>query len=88
MAFLRAREIENEIKNRGHERGVVWCLQVLAEQQIALQKDVRGLAELIDQMSNIIQQMTTVSENMKHAVDKLNSQGLFEDGMPKNTQDL
>lgn len=88
MAFLRAREVEDQIKQRGYERGVVWCLQTLAEQQIALQQDMRTLAELVDQQTNIIMQFATVSQNMKNALDNLNSAALFEDGMPKNTQDL
>lgn len=87
MAFLRAREVEDQIKQRGFERGTVWCLQTLAEQQIALQQDMRTLAELVDQQTNIIMQFATVSENMKNALDKLNSDALFEDG-PKNTQDM
>lgn len=88
MAFLRAREVEDEIRKRGPERGVVWCIQTLAEQQIALQKDVRELAMLIDQMANITQQFSIVAGNMKDAVDKLNSEALYEDGMDKNTQAL
>ena len=88
MAFLRAREVEAEIQNRGSERGVIWCIQTLAEQQIALQKDVRELAQLLDGMASIIGQFTTVAENMKGAVDKLNNERLYEDGMDKNTQNL
>jgi hypothetical protein len=88
MAFLRAREIEDEIRNRGMERGTIWCLQTLAEQQIALQKDMRELATLLDAMADIVGQFSTIAENMKGAVDKLNNEALYNDDMPKNTQDL
>lgn len=88
MAFLRAREVEDQIKRRGFEKGTVWCLQTLAEQQIALQQDMRALAEIVDKMADITQSFAGVAENMKIAVEKLNSERLYEDGMPKNTQDL
>lgn len=86
--FLRAREIKGVLNERGYEKGVVWCLEVLAEQQIALQKDMRDLANLVDQMANITQSLVGVGEQMKSTIEKLNSEALYEDGMGKNTQDL
>lgn len=88
MAFLRAREVETEFQNRGPERATIWCIQTLAEQQIALQKDIRELATLLDAMADIVGNFSTIAENMKGAVDKLNNEALYEDGMGKNTQDL
>lgn len=84
--FLRAREIKGIMKERGESAGTVWCLEVLAEQQIALQKDVRNLAAAIDQMANIITNFTHVAEGMKSTIEKLNSD-FQEDGLSKNTQD-
>lgn len=88
MAFLRAREVKGIIKERGETAGTIWCLEVLAEQQIALQKDIRELATMMDQLTSIVGQFTSVAENMKNAVETLNSRRLYDDDMPKNTQDL
>lgn len=86
MAFLRARDIESQIKNRGMEKGTVYCLQVLAEQQIALQRDMRELADSVNLMANIVQSLTHVGEQMKMTIEKLNSE--HEDDLDINTQAL
>lgn len=86
MAFIRAREIEGELRNRGPEKGVLYVLQVLAEQQIALQKDMRTLAQSVEQMADIITQFTTVTENMKQAIETIGSDN--DDGLDRNTLTL
>lgn len=86
MAFLRAREVEGIIRERGIERGTVHMLATLAEQQIALQKDMRLLAESVDMMANIVQQFGVISENMKNTMEKLNSDIENEDGLGHSTQ--
>lgn len=87
MAFIRAREIEQELKSRGPEKGTLYVLQVLAEQQIALQKDMRDLAVSVNQMADIIQSVVTVGENMKTTIERLNSD-MDDDGLDRNTQNL
>lgn len=84
MSYIRAREIEAEIINRGWDKGVVYVLQVLAEQMIAQQKDMRDLAGSVNQMADIITQFATVSENMKLTIEKLNSD-MRDDGLDRNT---
>ena len=88
MAFIRAREIEQELKSRGTERGTLYVLQVLAEQQIALQKDMRNLAQSVDQMANIIQSVVTVGENMKATIERLSSDMDNSDDLDRNTYAL
>lgn len=88
MAFIRSREIEGELKNRGHERGTLYVLQVLAEQQIALQKDMRLLAQSVDQMATIVQSVVTVGENMKTVLDSMKSGDDDDTGFGHNTQDI
>lgn len=86
MAFLRAKDIEDQLRHRGSERGTVYCLQVLAEQQIALQRDMRTLAEMMEQMTDILQSVTLVGENMKNVLDSVGKQK--EDDLDPNTYAL
>lgn len=89
MAFIRAREIEGELRNRGHERGTLYVLQVLAEQQIALQKDMRDLADIVNKVSDIAGYMVQTADNMKDALTQLRSEAIGEDdGLDRNTQAL
>lgn len=87
MAFIRARQIEDELKHRGTEKGTLYVLQVLAEQQIALQKDMRDCAQSLDQMANIIGQVVTVGENMKATIEALNRED-DDQGLDINTHQL
>lgn len=84
MSYIRAREIESELVNRGFEKGTLYVLQVLAEQQIAQQKDMRFLADSVNQMADIIGHLTVVGENMKLTIEKLNSDAR-EDDLDRNT---
>ena len=87
MAFIRAKEVEEQIRKRGMERGTVYCLQVLAEQQIALQKDIRECAELLNGMMDILNGVTTVGERMKQALEGLGKEP-EDDGLDRNTYAL
>jgi hypothetical protein len=87
MAYIRAREIEQELKNRGQDRGTLYILQVLAEQMIAQQKDMRDLADSVNMMANIIQSLVVVGDNMKMTIEKLNSD-MGDDDMDRNTFQL
>lgn len=84
MSYIRAREVEQEIKNRGYEKGTVYVMQVLAEQMIAQQRDMRDLADSVNMMADIIKSVVTVGENMKMTIDKLNSDAR-EDDLDRNT---
>lgn len=79
MAFIRARDIEDILKNRGPERGMMYLFSTLAEQQIALQQDTRRMAQALDQMSDIITAFTTVAEGMKSTIEKLNGDAAHEE---------
>jgi hypothetical protein len=87
MAYIRAREVEQEIRDRGHERGTVYVLQVLAEQMIAQQRDMKDLADSVNMMADIIKSVVTVGENMKMTIDRLNSD-MRDDDMDRNTFQL
>lgn len=87
MSYIRAREIEAELTNRGFEKGVLYVLQVLAEQMIAQQKDMRDLAASVNQMADIITSVVQVGENMKLTIEKLNSD-MADDGQDRNTFQL
>jgi t-SNARE complex subunit (syntaxin) len=85
MAFLRARDVEFHFRNKGAERGALYVCTVLAEQQVQNQQDIRQLAELIDQMSNIMNSMMGVADNMKNAVETINGNMSREEGLGAST---
>lgn len=86
MAFLRARDVEDIMRYKGQERGTVHMLATLAEQQIALQKDMRMLADSVNMMADIVQQFGVISENMKNTMESLNSDLQNEDDLGSSTQ--
>lgn len=87
MAFIRARDIEDIIRNRGMERGTVHVLQTLAEQQRELMSNQRELGDLINSMMDIIPALVTVGEGMKSTIEKLNSDAAHAE-LGHNTQSL
>lgn len=68
---LKARNIQDEIAAHGFEKGVVRCLEMLAEYQGVIRESQFTLAQQLDQMANLIGQFVTVAENMKSAIDVL-----------------
>lgn len=74
------------LKSKGMEKGTIYVLSVLAEQQVALQNDTRDLAMLLDQMMNVMNNLTLVGENMKNAVESLRSADKDDDGLGPSTQ--
>lgn len=88
MAFIRAREIEEQLRNRGFERGVLYVLQVLAEQQIALQNSQRDQADMLNKMTDIQIGLVTVGEQMKNHLQQVDRMMNEEDGLDRNTYAL
>ncbi len=86
MALMRARDVEAEFRKRGMERGTVYVCTVLAEQQMAQQKNIRELAEMVDQMATLMTGLVAVGENMKSAVETLNGNAQREEDMGFSTQ--
>lgn len=87
MALLKARDIENELKSRGFERGTLYVLQTLAEQHAQHHKDLMTLARYFDQMVNSMDGMMNVAGAMKEALDKIGREKAEPDLGP-NTQGL
>lgn len=80
--MIRGRDIEQLLRSRGFERGTTHALVALAEQHSHLRKEVLDIANLVNQMSEIIQGMTAVAENMKVAVERINREMDTEDMSP------
>lgn len=68
---LKARNIQDEIAAHGFERGVVKCLEMLAEYQGVIRESQFEIAQRLDQMSTIIGQFVTVAERMKTTIETL-----------------
>lgn len=68
--MLKAKDIEHEVKKRGFDRGVVYCIQTLAEQHRAQQMQLRELANYFNQMVDLIQNLVPAVEQAKALVDR------------------
>lgn len=69
--MLKAREVRGRVQTMGFEKGTVYCLEALAEQQSVIRQEARMLAQMLDQMIDIVTQLAAVGENMKSAVGQL-----------------
>lgn len=85
---MKTREVRERIQSMGFEKGVVWCLEALNEQQIQLGRDINELAQLFDKLTDSMQQLTGAMEHAKSAVESLQERQQQEDGLGVNTQAL
>lgn len=79
---MRSRDIEQVVRDMGHEKGTVHCLIVLAEQHSALMQEVRETQQLVDKMADIVGNFVAVANEMKLAVDSMKGKYDEEDGTP------
>lgn len=84
---MRAREIEEEIKNRGFERGVVYVLSALAEQNNQNKRDIREMAVMLDKVIDMSGGIMAVAENMKGALEGFGSD-MREPSLGASTQHM
>ena len=68
---LKARDIKGHLKAHGYEHGTALCLEVLAEEQGAMREAIANLAEMVDKMSDIIVQVTSVTTQHQTAISKV-----------------
>ena len=84
---LKARDIAGHMKAHGIEKGTVLCMQVLAEEQGAMREAISNLAEMMDQLSDIIVSVTQVTGQQQTSLEKVqkvmgSSDNYAEDGAP------
>lgn len=83
---LRARDARERLKDRA-DLQVSYCIEALAEQHGVLKQQVMGLAEMLDQMTRILTDLTSVAVNMKAATNALKRiDPDDDDGAPPVTQ--
>lgn len=69
--MIKGREVEDIIKNRGFEKGVMYILVTLIERSNSLEKALIDVSQQLNQMVNIIDQFTHVAENMKRSHERM-----------------
>jgi hypothetical protein len=83
---LKARDVTGHLKAHGYEKGAELMFQVLAEEQAAIREAMANLAEMMDQLSNIIVDVTSVTTQHQTAISKF-KQTMGEDEAQPTTRD-
>ena len=80
---LKARDVKGHLKAHGYEMGTALCLEVLAEEQQAMREAISNLAEMMDKLSDIIVNVTSVTTQHQSAIQKVQqTMGEGDDGKP------
>ena len=85
--MLKARDVRAALLTKGMEKGTVYCLETLAEQQSHMMKRLVELAQYFDKMVETMNNVTAVGGAMKNELDRLKSIG-NEDDLDPNTENL
>ena len=68
---LKARDVQGHLKAHGYEKGTELMFKVLAEEQGAMRESIAQLAEMMNQLSDIIVQVTQIGEHQADAITKV-----------------
>jgi hypothetical protein len=71
MPLIRARDLRVTIKEMGFEKGIVHVLELVLEQQVELQQNMRTVAELADRCIDELGKLIAFGGQMKQTVDQL-----------------
>ncbi len=71
MPLIRARDLRVIIKEMGFEKGMVHVLELVLEQQVELQQNMRTVAELADRCIDELGKLIAIGGQMKQTVDQL-----------------
>jgi hypothetical protein len=71
MPLIRARDLRVIIKEMGYEKGIVHVLELVLEQQVELQQNMRTVAELADRCIDELGKLIAIGGQMKQTVDQL-----------------
>jgi hypothetical protein len=83
--MLKAREVRDYIKAQGHEKGTVYCIEVLAEQQAHMMKRIVELAMYFDKMVDSMDNTVNAMGNVKSEMQKMQNM-IDDDGLGPNTE--
>ena len=67
----RARDVRLLIKEHGVERGLIKAVERVCEDNEMLRQEMAGVVKVVDMMSNIVADMSTVGKRLKDDFDKL-----------------
>ena len=71
MPLIRARDLRVIIKEMGYEKGMVHVLELVLEQQVEMQQNMRTVAELVDRCIDELGKLIAIGGQMKQTVDQL-----------------
>ena len=72
---MKAREVRERLRGKCDEQ-VLFVLEALAESLGAQKDEIMALAQLLDQVTDLIMQMGVVTESMKNAVEEMQKRRL------------
>lgn len=85
--MMKARDIKGILRDKGNEKGIVYILETLAEQQFYMMKRLVELAQYFDKIVDAMGTTVEAVDRAKAEVQRI--QKLMEDDdLPPNTGDL
>jgi len=69
--FIKARDVRFQLQGKHVDPAVMHILEALAEQASHQERKMAELAQIIEQMSDIISNFVRVAENMKSEINKM-----------------
>lgn len=71
MIYVRARDVRETIMRLGHDKGIVDILERICEENAGQRQSLMSMAELLTQVVDNIDRLSTVGDGMKVAIQEL-----------------
>ena len=71
MPLIRARDLRTAIKDMGFEKGMVHTMELMLEQQVEMQQNLRTTVELVDRCMDELGKLIAIGGQMKQTVDQM-----------------
>jgi hypothetical protein len=69
---LRRKDFTQRIQSTGWEKAVKWAIEEIMEEHAQLEKNQIDLANMLNQMTDVMNSFGLVSQRMKEAIDSMN----------------
>jgi hypothetical protein len=71
---LRRKDFTQRIQSTGWEKAVKWAIEEIMEEHAQLEKNQIDLANMLNQMTDVMNSFGLVSQRMKEAIDSMNKE--------------
>lgn len=76
---LKARQVQDLLREHGFERGVVKCIEALADYQAVIREGQVEMAQMLNQAADTLANFVAVADNLKTAQQRLENKDKMMD---------